>query len=98
MPFAGIAFLWFIGVVCDRIGIYEDEFFSTVFLGSSLLFLSMVFVSMAIAGGILTVSRTNTGVAIDRKVIYFGRALMYQISNVYALRMAGVSMILLGTI
>jgi len=31
--FAGIAFLWFIGVVRDRIGEREDRFFATVFLG-----------------------------------------------------------------
>ena len=27
VPFAGIAFLWFIGVIRDRIGNYEDRFF-----------------------------------------------------------------------
>ena len=35
MPFAGIAFLWFIGVIRDRFGELEDRFFSTVFFGSS---------------------------------------------------------------
>ncbi len=40
LPFAGIAFLWFVGVVRDRIGAYEDRFFATVFLGSGLLFLA----------------------------------------------------------
>ena len=28
LPFAGIAFLWFIGVLRDRIGTYEDRFFA----------------------------------------------------------------------
>ena len=41
LPFAGIAFLWFIGVVRDRLGHLEDQFFSTVFFGSGLLFLAM---------------------------------------------------------
>ena len=36
MPFAGIAFLWFVGVVRDRMGRLEDRFFSSVFFGSSL--------------------------------------------------------------
>jgi hypothetical protein len=45
MPFAGISFLWFMGVVRDGFGQYEDRFFSTVFLGSGLLFLAMMFVS-----------------------------------------------------
>ena len=42
LPFAGIAFLWFIGVVRDRIGEGEDRFFATVFLGSGLLFVAMM--------------------------------------------------------
>lgn len=53
MPLAGIAFLWFIGVVRDRLGDLEDRFLSTVVLGSGLLFLAMAFVAMAVAGGIL---------------------------------------------
>lgn len=98
MPFAGIAYLWFIGVVRDRLGEFEDRFFSSVFYGSSLLFLAMVFVSMAIAGGILTTYSVIEGEMPDYTVIYFGRAVMLHISNVYALRMAGVTMISLATI
>lgn len=41
VPFAGIAFLWFIGVLRDRVGVAEDRFFATVFLGSGLLFVGM---------------------------------------------------------
>jgi hypothetical protein len=98
MPFAGIAFLWFIGVVRERIGKYEDQFFSTVFLGSGLLFLAMVFISMAIAGGLIASYRLNAGETVDIRIIYFARAVMIQLSNVYALRMASVFMISLGTI
>ena len=98
MPFAGIAYLWFIGVIRDKLGDFEDKFFTTVFFGSSLLFLAMVFVSMAIAGGIMVTYRMITGETPDYTVIYFGRALMLHISNVYALRMAGVTMISLATI
>src|SRR5437867_1067459 len=43
MPFAGISFLWFIGVTRDGFGRLEDRFFSTVFLGSGLLFLATMF-------------------------------------------------------
>jgi hypothetical protein len=53
VPFAGIAFLWFIGVLRDRLGEREDRFFATVFLGSGLLFLAMLFVSAAMVGGII---------------------------------------------
>ena len=57
LPFAGIAFLWFIGVVRDRIGQGEDRLFATVFLGSGLLFIAMLFVTGAIAGGLVLTAR-----------------------------------------
>ena len=53
VPFAGIAFLWFLGVLRDRIGDREDRFFATVFLGSGLLFVGMLFVAAAVGGGII---------------------------------------------
>src|SRR5271166_5183854 len=53
VPFAGIAFLWFIGVLRDRIGEREDRFFATVFLGSGLLFVAMMFVATAIGSGLI---------------------------------------------
>ena len=53
IPFAGIAFLWFIGVVRDRIGEREDRLFATVFLGSGLLFVAMLFVGGAVAAGLI---------------------------------------------
>jgi hypothetical protein len=98
MPFAGIAFLWFIGVVRDRLGDLEDRFFSTVTLGSGLLFVAMVFASMSIAGGLLATARADLAVDAEREFAAFGRAVMLQISNVYALRMGGVFMLSLGTV
>lgn len=97
MPYAGIAFLWFIGVVRDRIGDLEDRFFATVFLGSGLIFVAMVFASAAVAGGILAAGE-QLDVASAAEVTTFARAEMLQITNVYALRMAGVFMISLGTV
>ena len=58
MPFAGIAFLWFIGVVRDGFGKFEDRFFSSVFLGSGLLFLAMIFASSAVGVGLVAVRAT----------------------------------------
>lgn len=98
MPLAGIAFLWFVGVLRDLLGDFEDRFFSSVFFGSGLLFLAMVFMSMAVAGGILTSAAVGPDRAYDVEVVRFGRATMLEVSNVYALRMAGVFMISLGTI
>src|SRR5215472_16803264 len=98
VPFAGIAFLWFVGVVRSRLGDMEDQFFSTVFFGSGMLFLAMMFASAAIAGGILGSYAIEADTLIKSGVITFGRAIMYSITNVYGVRMAGVFMVSLGTI
>ena len=89
MPFAGIAFLWFIGVVRDGFGGFEDKFFSSVFIGSGLLFLAMIFTSSAV-GAALTHS--------DPEGAEFGQMLLLTLSKTYALRMAAVFMISLATI
>jgi hypothetical protein len=93
LPFAGIAFLWFIGVVRDRLGQYEDRFFATVFLGSGLLFLAMLFVSAGIAGGIISIFGAAPGLLIESGIYTFGRTVTYEIMNVYTMKMAGVFMI-----
>jgi hypothetical protein len=98
MPLAGIAFLWFIGVVRDRLGDFEDRFLSTVMIGSGLLFLAMVFVAAAVAGGILLAAQGSSDPKDVEAVTRFGRAVVLQVSNVYALRMAGAFMISLATI
>jgi hypothetical protein len=93
MPFAGIAFLWFMGVVRDRLGAHEDRFFATVFLGSGLLFLAMLFASAAVAGGILIAYAGGLGRVPDSGTYAFGRAITYVTLNTYAMKMAGVFMI-----
>ena len=98
LPFAGIAFLWFIGVLRDRMGELEDRFFATVFLGSGILFLAMVFTSSAIAGGIIMSYGVLTGKLIDSGIYTFARTVAYEIVNVYAMKMAGVFMISTCTI
>ncbi len=98
MPFAGIAFLWFMGVVRDRLGAYEDQFFSTVFFGSGLIFLAMVFSASAIAGGIAVNYAINPEEYANSDIFRFGRVVMGQLFTIYALRMAGVFVISLGTI
>jgi hypothetical protein len=93
MPFAGIAFLWFMGVLRDRMGAHEDRFLATVFLGSGLLFLAITFASSAVIGGLLMAYDAKPGNFMDSGTYSFARALTYQLANVYALRMAGVFMI-----
>jgi len=98
VPYAGIAFLWFIGVIRDRLGDLEDRFFSTVFLGSGLLFLALTFTGAALAGGLLSSYAVQSSALVESGMFTYSRAVMYQIINVYAIRMAGVFMISLGTI
>src|ERR1700757_2754699 len=93
VPFAGIAFLWFIGVLRDRLGDLEDQFFATVFLGSGLLFLALLFASAAVAGGIILTYATQPQGFVDSATFAFGRALFHELINLYAVKMASVFMI-----
>jgi hypothetical protein len=87
IPFAGIAFLWFIGVLRDRIGEREDRFFATVFLGSGLLFVAMIFVAAGIGGALIAdMSSSPPGAG----TLALGRGVTSILLNVYAMRMAAV--------
>ncbi len=57
VPFTGIAFLWFMAVLRNRIGVLEDRFFATVFLGSGLLFVAMLFAAVSGRGACWIPSR-----------------------------------------
>ena len=89
VPFAGIAFLWFIGVLRDRIGHREDRFFATVFLGSGLLFVAMLFVTAAVAGGLLAAASSSSSPP-GPAVLALGRDVTGLLLNVYSMRMAAV--------
>jgi hypothetical protein len=98
IPFAGIAFLWFIGVIRDQLGGREDRFFSTVFLGSGLLFLGMLFVAAAAIGAMLIAFEGDSGGFAASPDFRFARALSYSLVNVYMVKMAGVFMISTSTV
>ncbi len=98
VPFAGIAFLWFIGVVRDRIGDAEDRFFATVFLGSGLLFVAMIFVAAAVAAGLVASAGQRHGSLVASSAWPVGRRMTSDLLNVYAMRMAAVFMIATSTI
>ena len=98
MPFAGITFLWFIGVVRDGFGRFEDKFFSSVFIGSGLLFLAMIFVSSAVGVALAASHGYGTDPAAHADVVAFGQLMMTTLTKTYALRMAAVFMISLATI
>jgi len=97
MPFAGIAFLWFVGVVRDRVGEAEDRFFATVFLGSGLLFVGMLFVASAIAAGLVASAGNGADTLRASGAWEVGRRTDYELT-VYAMRMAAVFTIATSTI
>ena len=98
VPFSGIAFLWFIGVVRDRIGDREDKFFATVFLGSGLLFVSMLFAAAAVLGGLIAGNRFGISVPTDLATVGFARSVGYSFLFVYSAKAAGVFMLATSTI
>lgn len=99
VPFAGVAFLWFIGVLRDRLGQQEDRFFATVFFGSGLLFLAMLFAAAAITGAVMLVASTvEPNELIHSATFRFARAATYIIMNVYAIKMAAVFMFSTSTV
>src|SRR5204863_7830630 len=87
VPFAGIAFLWFIGVVRDRIGQREDRFFASVFLGSGLLFVAMLFIAAAFTGGLIADMAVRSAAAPGPDTLAVGRHVSGLLLRVYAMRM-----------
>jgi hypothetical protein len=92
VPFAGLAFLWFVGVLRHRLGEAEDQFFATVFLGSGLLFVASLFAATAVAGAVLGSSHAHPGQQASSEVYFFARQVGYAFLNIFAVRMAGVFM------
>jgi hypothetical protein len=90
VPFAGIAFLWFIGVLRNRLGTLEDQFFATVFLGSGILFVASLFVAAAVAGALVETASAVTIQHANNEIYHFIRLLSYTVLNVFAIKMAGV--------
>src|SRR5262249_46552920 len=89
---------WFMGVVRDGLGGYEDKFFSTVFIGSGLLFLAMMFVTMGIGAGLEATNNLVVDSSAHTEVATFGQMVLLAVSKTYALRMGAVFMISLATI
>ncbi|KUN19380.1 hypothetical protein AQJ11_31885 [Streptomyces corchorusii] len=89
VPFAGIFFLWFIGVIRAHVGAGEDKFVATVFLGSGLVFTATLFGAAAAASAVL-VAAHPAGASPPAATWDFGRHLAYTLLTEYAMRMAAV--------
>ena len=98
VPFAGIAFLWFIGVLRDRVGTLEDQFFATVFFGSGLLFVASLFASAALSGALVEAIASGRFHVLNNETYFLIRQLVGSFLNVFAIKMAGVFIISTSTI
>lgn len=98
IPFIGVAFLWFMGVVRDRMGAREDRFIATVFLSSGLLFLAMLFVFAAITSSLILLYINQPANSLSPSYYAFGLIFAHDIFNTYALKMAGVFMMSTSTL
>ncbi len=98
LPFAGIAFLWFVGALRDRLGALEDRFFATVFLGSSLLFLALLFILAAVIGAIILTFATDSQALTSVPTFHLARTLSYNLVNIYLIKMAAVFMFSTSTV
>jgi hypothetical protein len=97
IPFAGIAFVWFLAAMRRRIGRLEDQFFATVFLGSGLLFVAMLFATGAVASAAVAAGRLGTD-PVNQAVFEFGRVLAETLFYVFAVKMAAAFMLVSSTI
>jgi hypothetical protein len=98
VPFAGIAFFWFTGVIRDHIGDREDRFFATVFLGSGIAFVVLLFIWAATTGAVFGSFSLAADLLADNDIFIFGFVFMNEILGNYILRIAGVYMFSIGTI
>ena len=98
VPFAGIAFFWFTGVIRDHIGDREDRFFATIFLGSGIAYVVLIFIFAAVIGAVFGSYTIAGNLLVDNDVIIFGFMFMNEILGNYILRIAGVYMLSIGTI
>jgi hypothetical protein len=97
-PFAGIMFLWFVAVIRDQIGEREDRFFATVFFGSGLLFVGLLFTAAAVASTPTSLVEFMGGAQPSPESAALLRALAYTLLFAFATRGAAVFMIATATI
>ena len=92
-PFAGIMFLWFVAVIRDQIGEREDRFFATVFFGSGLLFVALLFTTAAVVSTPTTIVELlgETQLSAEGQAIL--RGLAYTLLFAMSTRAAAIFMI-----
>ncbi len=97
-PFAGIAFLWFIGLIRSRIGTREDQLFATVFLGSGLLFVGMYWAGAAQFASLVAGNRFDAAPPLTAAALEAVRSSAFSFLFVLAARAAAVFALVTSTI
>ena len=97
VPFCGIFFLWFMGAVRARVGESEDKFLATIFLGSGLLFVAMMFAFAALFGALIGIAGLHNGQP-PLDAWQLGRETTVNLASIYSVRMGAVFMITSSTI
>ena len=95
IPFAGIAFLWFIAVIREQLGSREDRFFETVFLGSGLLFVAMLFAAASALKSVLIMR--DAGLPVSEELLATMWSLAAALLKEFGARMAAVFTISVAT-
>ena len=113
VPLCGIPFLWFMGVVRDHVVAREDRFLATVFLGSGILFVAMLFVAGAVAEAVLgtfpgapnasgpsgaSLTDLNPGPGAAQAAYVLGRRLASALMHTFLPRMAAVFLFVTSSI
>jgi hypothetical protein len=88
IPFAGIAFLWFIAVIRAQVGAEEDRFVGTVFLGSGLIFVALLFAAASSLKAVLTLQ--DYGIELPPEGRAYGWALGASLLGTFGTRMAAI--------
>ena len=98
LPFSGVAFLWFVAVVRDQIGEREDRFFATVFFGSGLLFVALLFAGSAVLSSLVVGVRFLDQPAPSAATVALIRSLAYTMVFAFGTRAAAVFLLSTATV
>jgi hypothetical protein len=97
VSFAGIAFLWFMGVMLDLGGL-EDKFFATIFLGSGFILVTLMFVWAAALGAIFGTYALAGEVLANYDVFVYASVFISQIIGSFSLPMQALFMLSIATL
>lgn len=93
-----VAFLWFMAVIRRRLGEREDQFFTTVFLGSGFAFGWLTITAAVCAAAPTLVVHFGDMASLDESTVALAHGLWFGLWGVGASRLAGVFMAATSTI